>query len=448
MSIRPRERDAILQSLRSGVVPRQGLHHIQVGRAVEVDALLQDIERVADQGSAVRFIIGEYGAGKTFFLTLVRAIAMKKGLVTTQADLNPSRRLQGSAGQARSLYAEMMRNISTQTKPDGGAMEAIVQRFVSTAKQEAGQSGQTVSTIIQERLHDLSSMLGGYDFASVIERYWHGHDNGDDALKNAAIRWLRAEYSTKTEARQALGSVRTIIDDDAIYDSMKLMARFIRHAGFQGLMVSLDEMVNLYKMSNTRARNANYEQVLRILNDALQGASEGLSILFGGTPEFLMDDYRGLYSYEALRSRLAMNAFAKDGLIDLSGPVIRLQNLAPEDLVILLHKLRHVQASGEEENYLLKDADIQAFMHHCAKTIGEAYFRTPRNTIRSFIHLMAVLEQNPGAQVEQLIGKVGIEKDAGENLEPFDDEEEPPSPSAVVATESGDDDDALASFKL
>lgn len=431
-TIRAKDRDALLQSLRAGVVPRAGQHLIQVGRAREIESLLKDIERVEDAGSAFRLIIGEYGSGKTFFLNLVRSVAMEKKLVTANADLNPDRRLHATGGQARSLYAELMRNLATRTRPEGGALGTVVEKFVSSVLQEAKAAGETPDAIIHEKLSALSELVGGFDFAQVIAAYWRGHDTGQDALKQDAIRWLRGEFSTKTDARHALG-VRTIIDDDNFYDQLKLMARFVRLAGYKGLLVCLDELVNLYKLHSRQARDSNYEQILRILNDSLQGSCEGLGILLGGTPEFLMDTRRGLYGYSALQSRLAENAFAKDGLVDFSHPVLRLASLSPEELYILLQKLRHVHAGGDSARYLLPDEALQAFMAHCLQRIGEAYFRTPRNTITAFVNLLAILEQNPGTDWRALLGQVTVETDNG----------------AVLESQTSEaDDDELASFRL
>src|ERR1017187_2065583 len=415
-TIRPRERDAVLQALRAGVVPRAGQQHVQVGRASEVRAMLSDIDRVADGGSAIRFVIGEYGSGKTFFLHLIRSIAMERKLVTIHADLSPDRRLHATGGQARSLFAELMRNISTRARPDGGAMSSIVERFISLALTEAKERGNAAEAVIHQRLAGLSEMVGGYDFAEVIAAYWRGHDTGDERLKSNAVRWLRGEFSTRIDARAALG-VRTIVDDASIYDHLKLMARFVRRAGFNGMIVLLDELVNLYKLANSQARNGNYEQILRILNDSFQGISVGLGFLLGGTPEFLLDTRRGLYSYPALQSRLAENTFATQGLVDYTGPVIRVGSLSQEDFYVLLTKLRHVFAGGDAARYLVPDEGLTAFMEHCAKRIGEAYFRTPRTTITSFVNLLSVLEQNPQASWRELLGQVAVVKDEGPDAE-------------------------------
>ena len=448
--IRPRDRDAILQSLAAGVVPRRGQQYIQVGRADEVAALLRDIERIADGGSAVRFVIGEYGSGKTFFLQLVRSIALEKDLVTMHADLTPDRRLHSTSGQARHLYAELAHNMATRTSPEGGALSAVVERFVSTAMQEARSRSVGVEDVIHERLARLSEMVGGYDFASVISAYWRGHETGDNAVKTAAIRWLRGEYSTKTDARRDLG-VRTIIDDAEVYDHLKLLARFVCLAGYRGLLVALDEMVNLYKLANTRARSGNYEEILRVVNDCLQGMAEHLGFLMGGTPEFLTDHRRGLYSYEALQSRLAENAFATGGLKDLFGPVIRLASLTPEELFVLLTKLRLVQASGNSEAYLLPDEALYAFMTHCSQRIGDAYFRTPRNTVKAFVQLLAVLEQNPNVAWQALLGSVALMPEGNPDLAPLpadtSDDEAPMASSAHPTVETDADDD-LTSFRF
>ena len=441
--IRPKERDAIVQSLRAGVVPRTGQHHIQVARVKEIEALLKDIERIADGGSAFRIVIGEYGSGKTFFLNLIRSIGLEKKLVVANADLNPDRRFHASGGQARSLYAELMRNVATRTKPEGGAVAAVVERFVSEAVGDAKRKGEGPEEAIKARLGVLTEMVNGYDFAQVIGSYWRGHEDGNDELKSNAIRWLRAEFSTKTDAKQALG-VRTIVDDANGYDILKLFARFVRLAGFSGFLVCFDELVNLYKLASTQARNSNYEQILRILNDSLQGTAVGLGVLMGGTPEFLLDARRGLYSYTALQSRLAENTFARGGLVDYSGPVLRLANLTREDFYVLLEKLRHVFAYGDHAKYLLPDAALPAFMEHCSKRIGDAYFRTPRNTIKSFVNLLAVLEQNPSTDWKSLLDVVSIEKDTGEELE-----KSLPGISPVAGkSEAESPDSDLVSFKL
>lgn len=428
--IRSRDRDAVIQSLRAGVVPRAGQHLIQVGRAREVQTLVSDIDRLADGGSSFRLVVGEYGAGKTFFLNLVRAIAMERKLVVASADLNPDRRLHASGGQARSLYAELMRNLATRTKPDGGALPGVVEKFISTVVAESKSQGVSTEQVIRAKLEQLSELVNGYDFADVIAAYWRGFEQGNEQLKSDAIRWLRGEFATRTDARAALG-VRTIVDDASVYDQLKLMGRFVRLAGYSGLLVCLDELVNLYKLANAQARNANYEQLLRMLNDSLQGTAVGLGFVLGGTPDFLMDTRRGVYSYEALQSRLAQNTFATNGLVDFSGPVVRLSSLTAEDFYVLLTKIRHVYAAGDAGKYLLPDDAIHQFMAHCANRIGDSFFRTPRTTITAFINLLAVLEQNPGVDWQDLIGSVEVSADHGGDGE-------------LVVQE----DDELASFRL
>ncbi|MDD3689908.1 MAG: ATP-binding protein, partial [Synergistaceae bacterium] len=334
--IRPRERDAIIQSLRAGVTPRTGLHHIQVGRAREVEALLKDLDRILDGGSAFRLIIGAYGAGKSFFLQLVRSIALEKGLVTLHGDLSPDRRLYSTGGHARNLYAELTKNLSTRTKPDGNGLPGLVERFLAEARREADAEGGTVKSAISKRLEKISEMVGGYDFASVIEAYWNGYEQSDDRLRADAVRWLRGEFATRTDARNALG-VRTIIDDGNVYDSLKILSLFVRQAGYGGLLVNLDEMVNLYKLASSKARLSNYEQILRMLNDCLQGTAGAIGFLLGGTPDFLYDPRKGLYGYEALHSRLTENTFAKAaGVTDYDAPILHLGSLSAEELYVLL----------------------------------------------------------------------------------------------------------------
>ena len=414
--IRAKERDSIIQSLKAGVVPRTGIQHIQVGRAKEIEAIFKDINRIAQGGSAFRLIIGEYGSGKTFFLNVIRSIALEKKLVAVNADLSPDRRIHASAGQARNLYSELMRNMATRTRPQGNALTAVVEVFVNSAQQEAEKTGTSVSSVINDRLSSLAEHVGGYDFAKVIEAYWRGHENDDDELKSNAIRWLRAEYSTKTDARKALG-VGAFISDNSFYSSLKLMSLLVKQAGYEGLLVVLDEMVNLYKLNSKQARTSNYEQILGMLNDCLQGTAEHLGFLLGGTPEFLLDPRKGLYSYEALQSRLAENSFAqKAGVIDYSSPTLHLNNLTPEELYVLLKNIRRVFASGDETQYLVPDKALEAFLLHCSKKIGEAYFRTPRNTIRAFADMLSVIEQNRDIAWSDLIDSVEIQEEKVSNM--------------------------------
>lgn len=434
-AIRPRDRDTIISALRAGVVPRLGLQHIQVGRQREIEAMIRDIRRIGEGGSSIRFVIGSYGAGKTFFLFLVRQIALQSKLAVCQADLSPDRRIHASNGQARTLFAELARSLSTRTAPDGGALRNILESYIQKATESASARGVAVESAIKDGLGDIREMVGGYDFATVIAAYARGYEEGNGTLQDSALRWLRGEYTTKTEARQDLG-VRTIIDDTSFYDGLRLLARFVRVAGSGGLLVCLDELVNLYKLQSAQARNQNYEQILRILNDVLQGTTEGIGFVMGGTPEFLLDTRRGLYSYEALQSRLAENSFAGNGVADYSGPVLNLPSLTPEELYHLLERLREVFAAGDAEKYLVPDEGLIAFMEHCSNTIGDSYFRTPRNTVKAFVDLLAVLEQNPEVGWRDLLEQI----DVAEDRQGASDHE--------VNAVADDPDDELATFRL
>ena len=432
--IRDRERQAILRSLRAGVVPRIGLQHIQVGRKAEVSAVLKDLEDVADAGSSVRFIVGRFGSGKSFFLNLASTIALEKGFLIARADITTDRRLQGTGGQARALYAELMRNLSSKAKPEGGALGPVVERWIADVQQQAGSDPGAVEQEIHARLKPLQDLVSGFDLAAVCARYFSAYQSGDQPTQEAALRWLRGEYATKTEARRDLG-VRTIVDDAQVYDQVKLMAKFARIAGYKGLVVCLDEMVVLsHRLASSRARLANYEAILRMLNDCLQGSAEGLLLLFAGTNEFLEDRRRGLYSHEALATRLAPNQFATAEAGDLSGPVIRLTNLTPEDLYVLLHRIRDVFAFGDPAKYLLPDEGLSAFISYSRKTLGDDYFRTPRDTVTRFVGLMSVLEADSGRDWRAVLGADTVSV--------------APNPSAEATNVVVPESDDLANFKL
>jgi hypothetical protein len=451
--IKPRERAAILGSLRAGVVPRIGLHHLQVGRKEEIAAVLQDLQRIEAGAATIRFIIGRYGAGKSFFLNVSRMVALERKFVVIQADLALDRRLHGSGGQARGLYAELLRNLAVRSKPDGGALASVVQLWVSDVDQETRSAGGTDADVIREihtRLRPLQELVSGYDFATVVGKYFDGYQAQNDQLMAAALRWLRAEFGTKTEARQELG-VRSIIDDQSFYVYLKLLAAFVRMAGYAGLLVNLDEMgVLSHRLNNSQARNSNFEVILQIVNDCLQGNASGIGFLFGGTDAFLEDRRRGLASYEALASRLADNTFVQPGLKDFSGPVIRLTNLSPEDLFVLLRNIRHVFALADLTRYLIPDEGITAFMTHCSRTLGADYFRTPRDAVKGFVGLLSVLEQNPGAQWDAIVAGTAVEQTPDPESQPVADEasETGPGPQPTVPKPASAGDDDLTAFRL
>ena len=453
-NIRPRERSAIIQSLRAGVTPRIGLEYIQVGRVNEVKALIEDLDNIEQGGSAFRIIIGDFGAGKSFFLQLIRYIALEKGMVVINADMSPDRRLFASNGQARNLYKELARNLATRAHPEGNAMIPLVEKFITEQRRVAEAEGKDVERVIKDKLNSLSELVDGYDFAQVIAAYWKAYNEGNEDLKNNVIRYLRGEYTSRADARRDLG-VRAIVEDNNVYDHIKLLARFVTQAGYKGLLVNLDEVVNLYKLPSQRARSSNYEQVLRILNDCLQGSAESLGFLLGGTPEFLMDQRKGLYSYEALHSRLAENTFAQiANVVDYHSPILMLQNLSPEEIYVLLCNIRNVFAGGNKDKYILPDEALKAFLEHCSKNIGDAYFRTPRNTIKAFVDLLSIVEQNPDFSWQSLIGNIKIDSETDNSLVTIADDDK--LTETVIKkeddnsskTDDNADDDELTSFTL
>ena len=436
--IKARERTAILRSLRAGVVPRIGLQHVQVGRKKEVAALLDDLADVAKGASSIRFVIGRFGSGKSFFLNLASVLAVEKGFLVARADITTDRRLHGSGGQARALYAELMRNLSSRAKAEGGALPSVIERWISHVSHDgAPQSSNdaAIDQMIRQGLRPLQDLVSGFDLSTVLARYFTAFEKGNQAGQDAAVRWLRAEYSTKLEARRDLG-VRSIIDDSDFYDYLKLFAKFARLAGYSGVVVCIDEMVVLsHRLASSRARNNNYETLLTMLNDCLQGGAEGLLLLFGGTDEFLEDKRRGLYSYEALATRLAPNQFAAADSPDLAGPIIRLKNLTPEDLFVLLTRIRDVYALADPAKYLIPDEGLAAYIEYSARTLGDQYFKTPRETVTRFCGLMDVLEADPSRDWKAVLGQADAIKVA-------------PSESAEANPAPPPEDDDLENFRL
>jgi hypothetical protein len=424
-------------------VPKIGLHLIQVGRKQEVSAILRDFERVENGSASFKFIIGRFGSGKSFFLTLSRNLALQKRHVVLSADISMERRLQATGGQARALYSELVRNLATRAKPEGGGLRSLCEGWINQIYNEVKSAGGTddaVAKRIHADLRDLTDLVGGYAFADAFGKYYEGYAAGNEALQTAALRWMRGEYSTKTEARQELG-VRDIVDDENVYAMLKLLAMFVRKAGHAGLYVCLDEMVVLsHRLPNSRARQANYEALLTILNDCFQGGAQDIGFLLAGTDTFLEDPRRGLFSYEALRSRLADNQFSKDGAVDLAGPVIRLPNLTAEDLYVLLKNISNVHAFGDPAKNIMPDAAIEATLNRANETLGAEFFKTPRDVVRAFVGLLNILEQNPGMDWKTVVGSDFIKTPAT----PMSEEEA--VAAGNVATDQSNED--LAKFKL
>jgi hypothetical protein len=364
-------------------------------------------------------------------------VALEKGFLVASADITTDRRLHGTGGHARALYTELMRNLASKGRPEGGALSSVLERWISEVMQESGAAdADALEPVLVAKLKPLQDLVSGFDIVKVIGAYVRGYHAGDAAKQESAIRWLRAEYATKTEARQDLG-VRAIIDDADIYDYLKLVAKLARIMGYKGLVVCIDEMVVLsHRLASTRARASNYEAILRILNDCLQGNVEGLEVIFAGTDEFLEDRRRGLYSYEALATRLAANEFARDGVVDLAGPVIRLRSLTPEDLYVLLMRIREVFAAGDPSKYLLPDEGLAAFVDYSRRTLGDDYFRTPRDTVVRFVGLLNLLEQDTSRDWRAALGNVAAVKIAP--TVSAEASHEPPPPDA----------DDLVAFKL
>ncbi len=404
----------VINSLKGGVVPRIGLPYITVGREVEIKALLHDLALIADGGASFRFLVGRYGAGKSFLIQTIRTHAMGEGFVVADADLSPERRLQGGQGQGLATYRELIRNLSTKTRPEGGALPLVLERWMRNLRQELSDSSEAdvsndeVICEVQRFLDPIKELVHGYDFAQVIVRYAQAYLDEDDEAKSYVAKWLRGEYRTKTESRNELG-VNACITDDSWYDYLKLFAEFLTGAGYKGLLVMIDELVNLYKIPNAITRQNNYEKILTMYNDTLQGKAHHLGIIMGGTPQSIEDRRRGVYSYEALRSRLAQGRFSKDGLTDMLAPVIRLNPLTYEELLVLIEKLASIHAGYFEYELSLTEDDLIKFLQIEFGRVGADSHLTPREVIRDFIELLDIMCQNPQLDIAELLGSEDFE---------------------------------------
>ena len=401
----------VLNSLKGGVVPRIGLPYITVGRKAEIEALLHDVDVIQEGGASFRFIVGRYGSGKSFLLQTIRNYVMDKNFVVVDGDLSPERRLQGSKGQGLATYRELIQNLSTKTRPEGGALTLILDRWINSVQTQVVSKGiasddpkfeAAVDQKIYGVISSLTELVHGFDFAKLLNMYYHAYMSGDDETKAKVVKWFRGEYSHKTEAKKDLG-VDIIISDSDWYEYLKLFATFFRQAGYAGLMIMIDELVNIYKIPNAISRQYNYEKILTMYNDTLQGKAKYLGIIMCGTPQAVEDRRRGVYSYEALRSRLASGKFAQEGARDMYAPVIRLEPLTAEEMLVLTEKLAdmHVNLYGYERT--ITDNDLAQFIKIEYARVGADTNITPREIIRDFIELLDIVWQNPDKKITDLL---------------------------------------------
>ena len=411
--------NTLLSSLTAGVVPRVGAPYIAIGRREEIASLLDNLDDVAEGGAACRFLVGRYGSGKSFLIQLIRGYALDRGFICADADLSPERRLTGGNGAGLATYRELMTNIASKACPDGGALATILSRHFTKLRTELIAEGvepeseefvRGIRKKVFATLSELEGDVGGFDFARVLTEYYNASLLDDSDKKSNCLRWLRGEFSTKTEAKGALGfAVSTIIDDDNWYNFIKLFSSLSVYLGYSGLVLFIDECVNLYKIPNRISREANYEKILAIFNDTLQGKAKNLGIIFGGTPQFLEDTRRGLFSYDALRSRLEDSKYSDMGYKNLSSPVIRLPRLSDNELLALVKRLTKLYQQREGTmDPPATDEQIERFLANALSKAGAEELITPREIIRDYLTLLNILRDNPEAEFEALIDKVSF----------------------------------------
>ncbi|MBE6633682.1 MAG: biotin carboxylase [Ruminococcaceae bacterium] len=428
---------SLLASVSAGVVPRTGAPYLAIGRQDEIEALLSDLETVNEGGGSMRFLIGRYGSGKSFLMQLIRGYAMEQGFLTADADLSPERRLYGAGGSGVATYRELMKNLASKTSPEGGALPKVIARWIGELQTALVGEGFTpesdafaaaLNRRVLSALSELEFLVGGFDFAHVLTAYYRAYTEGDDSRRSACMRWLRGEFSNKTEAKRELGfSVSVIIDDDNWYDFLKLWAAMARTMGYRGLVVFIDECVNLYKISHRVSRENNYEKILSMFNDTLQGRAPGLALILGGTPQFLEDTRRGLFSYEALRSRLCDSRFSLTGFKNLIGPVIRLRRLSNDELYALISRVTRLYAQNYNAEPRITTQQMSQFLQICLSRAGADSMITPREMLRDYMTVLNILMQNPEASFEEVVGSaVTLRTEA-------DDEDEPPKASTAEA---------------
>lgn len=422
MQIGKRDSRAILNSLVGGVVPQRGLEYIAIGREKEMKQIKEELAQVKSGNMfAVKFFIGDYGTGKSFMQAYIKQEGFKMGFAVANADFTPNRRLYGNNGQALALYSELMKNLSTISAPNGNALGIILDQWIADVQNkvarelgygqiDVGNSGfvKEVEKKIERIVASMDELTGGYDFARVLAIYFRSFLEGNVELQRSALRWIRGEYTTKTDSRLNLG-VREIINDSNYYGHLKVIAKFIRQIGYAGLIINFDEAVNLYKINHHQARRRNYEIILNMYNDVLQGNVEGLYITFSGTPQFLEDEKKGIYSYRALKRRLKPG-LEDEEYQDLRQPVINLRPISPNENLVLLLNLRDIHAANYNYTPSVTDEETKNFLKKFYERPGAQEFIILGDVIRQFISRLNILHDNPNIDREKLFGKIDLKE--------------------------------------
>lgn len=426
-NIKPKEATSIINSLIGGVVPKIGVQHITVGRSEEIASFVTALEDVKNGHSMAKFWIGDFGSGKSFMLHLLNTVALKQKFVVANADFTPDNRLYSNDGKGVMLYSTIMDNLAIQTKPEGGALPTLLEKWIEQIiTKTAEESAISLTSIrdeqylglIQKNLMKTISEItevGSFDFGTVIMKYYEGYIKDDEFLRRNALKWLKGEYRTKTEAKQDLG-VRDIINDLNYYDMLKNFCKLFVNMGYSGFMINLDEAINLYKISTSVMREKNYEKILSIYNDCFQGKVANLFFNFAGTREFLENERRGLFSYQALKSRLETNKFETLEIRDFAQPVIRLMPLNHNEIFVLLKKLKLIFDYNYKTEIDISDNDIQQFMEEIFNKPGASEFLTPREVIRDFLNILNIIRQNPSVDKNILFGEIEISDERPDEL--------------------------------
>ena len=384
----------VLHALSGGTVPDNGLPYIAVGRRDEVAALTQDMEQVAEGYSTFRLLEGPYGTGKSFMLKLVKNEALLRGFVVMECELAPERKLCGTKREGLETYRCLMSRMSTRTCPGGNALEEVLDTWLDGCRERAAEEGiegeqELLDAVLkygQPLKKKLTALPHGFDFYEVFWIYIKSALTGGLDQKDRALRWMRGEYRNRTEAKKAL-KVNAVIEDGDWFSYLKLWAVLVREIGYTGLYVLLDELTQITRnIVHSTTREHNFERLLSIYNDCYGNEARYMGMILCGIPSSIHDSKRGIFSYEALKSRLSNSSLQGEDLYH--APVIRLSMLTAEEFVTLLERLEAMHALlHEREGYFTEEERIR-FVNHEYHRIAASNHLTPREFIRDFLTIL------------------------------------------------------------
>lgn len=408
--------ESIINALKNGNVPPEGVGEICVGRERELEEFDKIFSKVKDGAAVTRFLNGEFGSGKSFFLKLLEERALADNFVVAKVTL--SRDVPFNKFEV--VYRSIVASLRCKT---GTSLEHIIEKWTTQLRMMALR--ETTDPYQQERIvidninNDLKEVRKhATTFAAAIENYYKLSARGDQETAKYAMAWLSGEKNIPYTIKRQFG-VKGDIDRENAFKYLEALSSFLMALKYSGLIILIDEAEHIMTLHTKKLRDTAYDYMRFIYDECSLGRFHNTLFIFAGTPEFFEDPKMGVPSYTALNERIedVLNTEFKD----LRKPIIRLDGFKKDNLMELSDRL----ISMHEEVYEWEAKPVRESLdgiiaRHEANAELTGYI-SPRNFVKSFISVLDVVQQNPELRSEEEILDLFEEKEM--EFEEFEDED-------------------------